>query len=87
MEDVGRQMANDLSDYIMNVDITSAQFDTDLIVEEAGKLGIDFGDLQDYGFDSKNISCGGSKCLRKQNFKDLNDWLNKTSKFTDKMKE
>ena len=80
-------MANDLSDYVMNVDMSVAQFDIDLIVEEAQKLGVDFGDLQDYGFEYKSLSCGGKTCIRKQNFKDLNDWFNKTSMFTDKMKE
>lgn len=80
-------MANDLTDYVLNVDMTTAQFDIDLIVEEASKLGVDFGDLQDYGFEYKSDSCGGKTCLRKQNFKDLNDWFNKTSMFTDKMKE
>jgi len=38
-------MANDLNDYVLNVDISTAQFDIDLIVEEADKLGINFGDL------------------------------------------
>ena len=67
--------------------MTKAQFNVDMVFEEAQKLGLDFGDLEEYGFDVKSSKCGGQTCIRKENFKDLNDALNKNQKFTKKFKE
>ena len=42
--------------------------------EEAQKIGLDVGDLEDYGFDLKGSKCGGSPCLDKdkiRNFKEF----------------
>ena len=44
-EGVGQNLANNMQDYLVNVDLTRAQFDVDQLFEEAGRLGMDFGDL------------------------------------------
>ena len=44
-EDVGQNLASNMQDYLVNVDLTGAQFDVDKLFEEAGRLGMDFGDL------------------------------------------
>ena len=47
------RIANNLvEDYIQNVDLSKAQYNLDLLFEEAGRLGMDFGDLQQYGLES-----------------------------------
>ena len=45
LEKTGMEAINNLQEYIQNVDITKAQFDVDVLVEEASKLGIEFGEL------------------------------------------
>ena len=57
---------------MVNIDITKASFDVDLMVEEAQKLGVDVGNLSEYGFDVKSAKCGGKTCLDKEKFKDFN---------------
>lgn len=71
----------------MNVNIMNAQFDVNSLYEEAQKLGLDAGDLSEYGFDVKSKACGGHTCLRKENFKNYDDFLNKGNKFTSKLGE
>ena len=41
------------------------QFDPVLMYEEAQKLGLDIGDLEDYGLDLKGKACGGQPCLNR----------------------
>lgn len=65
LEQAGMEAINNLQDYIQNIEITSAQFDVDVLVEEASKLGMDFGDLSEYGFDLKNSKCGNKPCFSK----------------------
>jgi len=36
------------------------------LFDEAKKLGLDFGDLEEYGFDVKSVSCGGKTCFNKE---------------------
>ena len=45
LEKTGMEAINNLQEYIQNVDITKAQFDVDVLVEEASKLGMEFGEL------------------------------------------
>ena len=71
----------------MNVNIMNAQFDVNAMYEEAQKLGLDAGDLSEYGFDVKSAACGGNTCLRKENFKNYDDFLNKGGKLTNKIAE
>ena len=40
---MGSNIANQMTDYLLNIDITKASFDIDLMHEEAQKLGLDFG--------------------------------------------
>jgi len=35
------------------------------MLEQALKLGLDFGDLTEYGFDFKGAKCGKQTCLKK----------------------
>ena len=44
-------MADTFQDFVMNVDILNAQFDAELLFEEAKKLGMDLGDFKDYAYD------------------------------------
>ena len=57
------------------------------MVEEAQKLGIDVGNLAEYGFDVKSSKCGGKTCLDKEKFRDMNVALDRTNKFRFKMVE
>ena len=39
------EIGSTISNYLVNVDLTEAQFDLDLMLDNANKLGMDFGDL------------------------------------------
>lgn len=53
MEKSSANIANNLiEDYIVNVDLTKAQYNLDMLFEQAGQLGMDFGDLQQYGLEA-----------------------------------
>jgi hypothetical protein len=82
---MGTQVLSSIQNYVMNVNIMNAQFDVDALYDEAKKLGLDAGDLSEYGFDVKSSACGGNTCLRKENFKDYDDFLNKGNNFTGKI--
>ena len=71
--------------YIMNIDITSTQFDIEGLYEEAKKIGLDAGDLAEYGFDFKSASCNGKTCFNQKNIKDYDDFVNKGSKLSKKL--
>lgn len=73
---MGSQIANKVTDYILNVDVTNASFDLEVFFEESKKLGLDFGDLEEYGFDVKSASCGGKACFDKGKFKNYDEFLN-----------
>lgn len=70
LEDMGKQIASKVHHYVSNIDVdqmvnldlSSAQFDPELLLEEAKKIGLDFGELEDYGFTGKNC---GSVCPNK----------------------
>ena len=85
MEQVGQNLAANVQEYIVNIDLSQAQFNADLLFEEANKLGMDFGDLQEYGFDTKSSNCGGNACINKDSFKNLDDALSKSRKFSYKL--
>ena len=56
------------------------------MVDEAKKLGVDFGDLTDYGFEYKSSACGGKTCFNKDKLKNFDDIINKntlTGKFVE----
>ena len=84
-EDVGQNLAKGMQDYLVNVDLTRSQFDVDLLFEEAGRLGMDFGDLQEYGIEVSSSKCGSaSKCINKDSIKSIDDAVNKGKKFFNK---
>ena len=86
LENFSNEFASNVQDYIVNVDLTKAQFDSSMLFEQANRLGMDFGDLQEYGFETKSSSCeGASSCITKDSFKDLDDVLNKKNMFTNKL--
>ena len=53
VEQLTMHVAETVQNMAMNVDITNLQFDTHSLYEEAQKLGLDAGDLEDYGFEPK----------------------------------
>ena len=70
----------------VNVDISSAQFNLESLFEEAARLGMDFGDLKEYGFTTNGHGCQtGSICMNRDSFQGLDDALNKGNKFTNKL--
>ena len=78
-------MANNMQDYLVNVDLSRSQFDVDKLFEEAGRLGMDFGDLQDYGIEVNSSKCGKAMaCITKDSIKGLDDAVNKGNKFSNK---
>ena len=46
---------------MMNVDLTSAQFNLVELFDEAKKLGLDLEDLTEYGFDEHGLRCAQAK--------------------------
>ena len=54
------------------------------IYDEAKKLGLDAGDLSDYGFD-KRPQCGDKKCFNPDKFKKYDEFLNKTEMLGEKI--
>jgi hypothetical protein len=69
----------------MNIDITESQFDIEGLYSEAKKIGLDAGDLAEYGFDFKSAKCNGKTCFNPKNIKDYDDFVNKSSIFSKKM--
>ena len=60
---------------MQNIDLSTSQFDIDLLYDEAKKLGLDFGDLEEYGFDVKSVRCGGKTCINREKVKDFDKML------------
>ena len=65
-------------DQILNVNLDTAQFNAGQLIEEAKKIGIDFGELEDYGFDKTSQLCGGRTCPGKKEIIEVNRLLNGT---------
>ena len=63
-EEISIKMAETVQDMAMNVDLTNLQFDAHSLYEEAQKLGMDAGDLEDYGFEPKG-KCSNTACIDK----------------------
>ena len=57
------------------------------MIENADKLGMDLGDLKEYGFDVKSMKCGGKTCLNKDRMKQFDDILNKKNRLNAKIIE
>ena len=76
MEDMAYKVGGLVTDYVMNVDLSSAQFDTEHLFEEAQKLGLDIDDLREYGFDTRAMKCTPSTCNDKEFMKELDERIN-----------
>ena len=61
--------------------MSEAQFDADAMFDQARKLGIDFSDLTEFGFDVKSVKCGGKTCINKDRIKGFEDAMSKGQKF------
>lgn len=46
---------------VVNVDMSSVQFDLNQMYEEAQRLGLDEKDLEEFGYNKSSL-CGDSKC-------------------------
>ena len=57
------------------------------MLESAQKLGMDFGDLEEYGLDVRSSNCGGKTCFNKEKFKTYDDILSTGSKLGSKIGE
>lgn len=88
LEQVGQNVVNNIHEYVINVDLSKAQFDADLLFEEAARLGMDFGDLKEYGFHVNSSACGGKQaCLNVNSFKNMDDALSRFRLFNNKFME
>ena len=58
-----------------------------LSVDQASLLGVDFGDLEEYGFEVNSENCPGKACITKDSFKNLDDAFKKSAKFSNKVLE
>lgn len=43
-------------------------------------MGLDAGDLEDYGFDPKSTKCNGCLCMDKKKIKNFDDFYNQGSR-------
>lgn len=64
LEEIGAGMVNQFEEFVMNIDVATNQFTLNGLYEEAQKLGLEFDDLKEYGFDFKGDSCGGKMCFK-----------------------
>ena len=87
IEQAGINIYNKISDSITNINLGNAQYDLEEIYTEAQKIGIDVGDLVEYGFETGTNKCPGKYCLNKQSIKDFDDYMNKLTTFGTKLKD
>ena len=62
LEEYGLNVADQVQDFVMNIDVVRNQFSLDDLYEQAQKLGLGMDDLQEYGFDVRGVNCGGKVC-------------------------
>ena len=79
MEQLGQQVMENIQEMVLlNVDLTSAQYDISLLSEEASKLGIN---LEEFQFNNK---CSGSNCFNKSTFKEMDQAVNGGKRIKDR---
>ena len=61
---MGMEIAKNVENFVMNVDIQNIQFDAYEMYDQAKKLGLDAGDLEDYGFEPKG-KCSNMGCINR----------------------
>ena len=64
----------------MNIDMTNLQFDAHAMYEEARKLGLDAGELEDYGFEKKG-RCSNNACINRDKVKNMAQFFDNMSRF------
>ena len=79
IEQMGIDVFKNVENFVMNIDITNVQFDPHQMYEEAKKLGLDAGDLQEYGFEAKG-KCSNMSCLNRDKIKNFADYLDNMGK-------
>ena len=66
MEQLGQDVMDNIQEMVLlNVDLSGAQYDLNLLSEEASKLGIN---LKEFNFNNK---CSGPKCFSKSSLKEM----------------
>ena len=87
IEQAGITIYNKISESITNINLDHAQHDLELIYTEAQKIGIDVGELVEYGFETGTNNCGAKYCLNKQAIKDFDDVMTKAGRFGTKLRD
>lgn len=82
IEQAGIDIVNQVNDFVMNVDVTNLQFDVAKLYENAQKIGLDAGDLSEYGFE-KGSKCGGQVCFNENKIRSIKDILELNQKISD----
>ena len=67
------QVANQVTDHIVNIDLTTYQFDVENLVEQAKQLGLDPSEFE-FDYQSRKTMLNTAKCILK-NQEDLKDRL------------
>ena len=78
-------MRDQFNDFMLNVDVMNIQFDVDQMCNSAKKMGLDAGDLSEYGFDWKSSKCQEKTCWNPDHIKSYDDLINKSSTFAEKI--
>lgn len=79
IEQMGIDVFKNVENFVMNIDITNIQFDPHEMYEEAKKLGLDAGDLREYGFEAKG-KCSNMSCINRDKIKNFADYLDNMGK-------
>lgn len=84
IEQMGIELVKNVENFAMNIDISNIQFDPHQMYENAKKLGLDAGDLQEYGFEAKG-KCSNMSCLNRDKIKNFADYLDNVGKLEGNM--
>ena len=87
LEEVGLSFLSDVKDIVTNIDLDDAQYNILKLYEAGRALGLDAGDLADYGFEVKSSKCGGKSCIPIDKIKSFDDFSSMAGKFSTKYYE
>lgn len=62
LEDQAQGILENVQDLMVNIDLSSSQYNLSDLYTEAQKLGMDMADLTEYGFDERAMKCAGKSC-------------------------
>ena len=85
LERIGLDVLANIQDIALNVDLNDAQYSIHKLYEEGRKLGLDAGDLSEYGFELKSSKCGGKSCIPVENIRNFEDFTNMGARFSKNM--